>query len=514
MYTLIENECTCRQFGKHTGMVKPANEKDEVFANAGPDMRLYASEEAFFDGSASGGNGLRFCWDFDEADATQNDAFGQTATHVYRRPGGYVARLTILDEGHNVSSDSCFVEVLTPPSKGLTLVDRFPKGYMGQVHQSGNTLTCHLSQSAAWYGRLDNCGGKEITLRIFGYGKHVPPPPSVTTARNDCTFSKSFKAVYTGSLLDGEWQVLENASYRYDSSRECVEITFTPEHDPLYIGWSMIYTPQHLRRYLGSIYLKDCVTVERIGDSVQERPIYQITIAADEAIHDGKDSVWIVAQQHGYEMGGGAICEGIVDFLLSDDPAAQEARRHLVWRIVPMVNPDGMSRPWFRFNARGIDLNRNWDSADNGSGHDAEVAEPEVQAVKTSIEEWLKRGGKIAAALDIHNYPASAAGMDLLIPPGPHTQTKLSRSFLKQFAPDKYPHAVAKSNDSRDPGMFCSWLLSLDHGASAFTLEVALGGYGPRRSPRKYAALPANLKGVGEYLAKALCTAYKDAASG
>jgi len=490
-------------------MVKPTNGQTEVFANAGPDIRLYAREEAFFDGSASRGNGLRFCWDFDEADATQNDAFGKTATHIYRRPGGYVARLTVLDQSQNVSSDSCFVEVLTPPSQGLTLVDRFPKGYMGQVHQSGNKFTCHLIESAAWYGRLDNCAGKEITLKIFGFGKHVPPPPSVTTASNDRTFSKSSKAVYTNSLLEGEWQVLNDAVYQYDSARECMEITFKPEHDPLYVAWSMIYTPQHLRRHLGKIYLSDCVKLERIGSSVEDRPIYQVTIAPEEAIQERRAAVWIIAQQHGYEMGGAAICEGIMEFLLSDDPAAEEAKRELVWKIVPMVNPDAMSRPWFRYNAHGIDLNRNWDTFDNGSGHDAEAPEPEVQAVKTVVEEWVKRGGKIAAAFDIHNYPASATGIELLIPPGPHTQTKLSQSLLKQFSPDKYPHAVAKANSSRDPGMFCSWLLSVDHAASAFTLEVALGGYGPRPKPRKYAAVPRNLRAVGEFLVRAVDTAYR-----
>jgi hypothetical protein len=490
-------------------MVKPATEQNEVYANAGPDMRLFASEEAFFDGSASCGNGLRFCWDFDEADATQNDAFGKTATHIYRRPGGYVARLTVLDESKNVSSDSCFVEVLTPPSQGLALIDRFPKGYMGQVYQSGNQFTCHLSESAAWYGRLDNCGGKEITLRIFGYGRHVPPPPSVTTASDDCTFSKSFRAVYTDSLLEGDWRVLDKADYRYDSARECMEITFKPEHDPLYIGWSMIYTPEHLRRYLGKIYLDACVNVERIGSSVQDRPIYQVTVASREAIHDAKPSVWIVAQQHGYEMGGGAICEGIIDFLISDDPLAQEAKQQFVWKIVPMVNPDAMTRPWFRFNARGIDLNRNWDTFDNKSGHDAEEPEPEVLAVKTAIQEWITRGGKIAAAFDIHNYPASVSGIELLIPPGPQAQTGLSPGLLKQFALDKYPHAAAKANTSRDPGMFCSWLLSGDHVASAFTLEVALGGYGPRRHPRKHPSVPGNLRAVGEFLARAIYAAHQ-----
>lgn len=491
-------------------LVQEANDrKDGVFANAGPDMCLYACEEAFFDASASCGEGLRYCWDFDEGDSTQNDAFGKTATHIYRRPGGYVARVTVVDGSGNVSSDSCFVEVLTPPSRGITLVDRFPKGHMGQVYQSGNKFICHLMESAAWYGRVDNCAGKEVTLKVFGFGKHVPPPPSVTTAVNDRTFSKWFKAVYAHSFLEGEWKVLDHASYRYDAVRECMEITFKPEQDPFYVGWSVIYTPQHLRRSLGKIYLTDCVVVERVGNSVEDRPIYLVTIAEKGATRGEKPAVWIVAQQHGYEMGGGHICEGVIDFLISDDPLAQEAKRELVWKIVPMVNPDATSRPWFRYNARGIDLNRNWDAFDNGSGHDAECPEPEVQAVKDAIVEWIRGGGKIAVGLDIHNYPASVSGVELLIPPGPHTQREFSQSFIKQVSPEKFPYGVAKANNANDPGTFCNWILSTAEGCCAFTLEVALGGFGPRRDPRKYTAVPKNLAAVGEFLVRAICAAYR-----
>jgi hypothetical protein len=496
-------------------MVKEPDEQPQIFANAGPDMRLYVSEEAFFDGSASSGKGLRFCWDFDEADATQNDAFGETASHVYRRPGGYVARLTVLDESQNISSDSCFVEVLTPPSRGVALVDRFPKGYMGQVHQCGNKFTCHLTESAAWYGRLDNCGGKEITLKIFGFGKRVPPPPSVTTARNDRTFSKNFKAVCSPSLLEDGWRVLEEAIYRYDAATESMEITFKPDEDPLYVAWSMIYTHHQLRRYLGRIYLTDGVNVETIGASVEDRPIYLVTIKSpgqpgEEGIDGEKPAVWVVAQQHGYEMAGGPICEGMMDFLLSDNRLAERAVHELVWKIVPMVNPDAMSHPCFRYNTRGIDLNRNWDTLDNGSGHDAEEPEPEVRAVKDAVEEWLGRGGKIAAGFDIHAKPATVAGIQLLLLPGTDDETQFSRSIAGQFAPGKFPHAVVKADNSQDPGTFCNWLVSRGNGSCALTLEVALGGYGPRSKPRKYAAVPENLRALGEFLAEAIYRTHRD----
>jgi hypothetical protein len=149
--------------------------------------------------------------------------------------------------------------------------------------------------------------------------------------------------------------------------------------------------------------------------------------------------------------------------------------------------------------------------SDNGSGHDAEVPEPEVRAVKEAILAGANGGTNILAAFDIHDYPASVAGIELLIPPGPQMQRQFSQGLLRQFDASKYPHAVAKANNSTDPGMFCNWLLSTRPDACAFTLEVALGGFGPHRNPRKYPAIPENLRSVGEFLARATVAAYQSA---
>jgi hypothetical protein len=81
--------------------------------------------------------------------------------------------------------------------------------------------------------------------------------------------------------------------------------------------------------------------------------------------------------------------------------------------------------------------------------------------------------------------------------------------LLREFAPNKFPHAVSKANNSTDPGTFCNWLLSVAEGSCAFTLEVALGGFGPRHNPAKYAAVPKNLAAVGRFLAAAICRAHR-----
>lgn len=56
--------------------------------------------------------------------------------------------------------------------------------------------------------------------------------------------------------------------------------------------------------------------------------------------------------------------EGIINFLSSDHEIANALRSRFVFKIVPMLNPDGVIHGNYRTNLAGIDLNRVWDSAD------------------------------------------------------------------------------------------------------------------------------------------------------
>lgn len=49
-----------------------------------------------------------------------------------------------------------------------------------------------------------------------------------------------------------------------------------------------------------------------------------------------------------------------MDFLLSDDHRAVQLRRIFVFKIVPMLNPDGVYLGNYRCSLMGFDLNRHW----------------------------------------------------------------------------------------------------------------------------------------------------------
>jgi len=52
--------------------------------------------------------------------------------------------------------------------------------------------------------------------------------------------------------------------------------------------------------------------------------------------------------------------DGTVKMLLSQSDLAKELRRNFVFKIVPMLNPDGVIHGNYRCSLLGCDLNRKW----------------------------------------------------------------------------------------------------------------------------------------------------------
>lgn len=54
------------------------------------------------------------------------------------------------------------------------------------------------------------------------------------------------------------------------------------------------------------------------------------------------------------------MCRGIINFLISDCTVARKLRQTFIFKIVPMINPDGVIHGNYRSNITGADLNRRW----------------------------------------------------------------------------------------------------------------------------------------------------------
>eukprot|EP00041_Stephanoeca_diplocostata_P020044 m.439842 g.439842 ORF g.439842 m.439842 type:complete len:1247 (-) comp21458_c0_seq11:127-3867(-) len=66
------------------------------------------------------------------------------------------------------------------------------------------------------------------------------------------------------------------------------------------------------------------------------------------------------ARVHPGESNSSWVMKGALDFLVSDHPTACQLRRRFVFKVIPMLNPDGVANGNHRCSLAGCDLNRKW----------------------------------------------------------------------------------------------------------------------------------------------------------
>jgi Zinc carboxypeptidase len=183
----------------------------------------------------------------------------------------------------------------------------------------------------------------------------------------------------------------------------------------LYVARVEPYRLSDLDRFLATIQKHGIVHVTLIGKTVEGRNLEIIRVGDPKAAN----SVFLRARAHPWESGGNWVVQGLVSRLLQgDDQAKTFLKRYCVY-IMPMANKDGVAHGWTRFNARGKDLNRNWD----------QPADRALAPENHAVEEWLARmiadGRRPDLALELHND--GSGNLHPARPPGPAAKAPMDR---------------------------------------------------------------------------------------
>ena len=88
--------------------------------------------------------------------------------------------------------------------------------------------------------------------------------------------------------------------------------------------------------------------------------------------------------------------EYIIDFLLGPTQTARTLRENFVFKIVPMLNPDGVIIGNYRCNLSSVDLNRQWLEP-------SKKAHPTIYFTKQLIRS-TKQERELVFCLDIHGH--------------------------------------------------------------------------------------------------------------
>jgi hypothetical protein len=123
--------------------------------------------------------------------------------------------------------------------------------------------------------------------------------------------------------------------------------------------------------------------LDTAGYTLEGRPLYIAKLGT------GAQRMWLQGRIHGNEPLGNDVCLAIIKSLLSNNRALLDK---MTFWIIPMYNPDGAAHFW-RGNANGVDLNRNW-----YRGNATSYSEPESKAFYAA---W--KAFKPHYAIDLHH---------------------------------------------------------------------------------------------------------------
>ena len=178
--------------------------------------------------------------------------------------------------------------------------------------------------------------------------------------------------------------------------------TFTHSGDTVYFAYSHPYTFTDLMKYLQELDESDekrvfikrrLLTLSIAGNRCD---YLTITSPGDPESIKQRKGVVISARVHPGETVGSWMMHGVLEFLTSQSPEAQVLRDNFVFKIIPMLNPDGVINGNYRCNLAGVDLNRQWKDPQK-------LLHPTIFAAKKLIKAF-SREREVRLICDLHGH--------------------------------------------------------------------------------------------------------------
>ncbi|KAF5308100.1 hypothetical protein FQR65_LT00643 [Abscondita terminalis] len=259
-------------------------------------------------------------------------------------------------------------------------------------------------------------------------------------------------------------------------------LTFTMEFphddDEVYLAYCYPYTYTDLQDYLVELSnhpVKSTFTTLRLlCKSLAGNNLYYVTITAPQENDDikKKKAVVVTARVHPGETPASWMMKGLLDFLTSDSGPAKELRDKFIFKIVPMLNPDGVIVGNTRCSLTGRDLNRQYRTV-------IRETYPSIWYTKLMIKRMLDECG-VAMYCDLHAHSRKHS----IFIYGCENRRGLDRRLEEQVFPlmlhknaaDKFSFENCKfriHKSKEGTGRVVMWMMGIPN---SFTMEASFGG--------------------------------------
>ncbi|KFP34107.1 Cytosolic carboxypeptidase 4, partial [Colius striatus] len=150
-------------------------------------------------------------------------------------------------------------------------------------------------------------------------------------------------------------------------------IKFPHKDDVCYLAYHYPYTYSTMMSHLDileqnrnpkKVYWRQQTLCQTLGGNLC--PLITITAMPESKKRDDLEQfssrpyVFLTARVHPGESNASWVMKGTLEFLMSSDPIADLLRKCFIFKIIPMLNPDGVINGNHRCSLSGDDLNRQW----------------------------------------------------------------------------------------------------------------------------------------------------------
>lgn len=148
----------------------------------------------------------------------------------------------------------------------------------------------------------------------------------------------------------------KNVRIKEFSGLDAARVKIESDGRPVFVAAQEIVVPASYAAWLDTLARDPAVTRFTLGQSAEGRAIEAIRIGNPAA----REVVVLVGRQHPPEVTGALAMFPFVERLLANDDTARKFRERFQVVAVPLLNPDGVVRGYWRHNTGGTDLNRDW----------------------------------------------------------------------------------------------------------------------------------------------------------